>query len=39
MLSSKYLKIKDGYRLEGTRFNENTNQFDPYRWGIQKKIN
>jgi len=36
---SKYLKIKDGYRLEAVYYNEKTKISEPYRWGIQRKIN
>ena len=36
---SKYYKIKDGYEVDATYYNKNTKKFEPYRWGVFKKIN
>lgn len=36
---SKYVKTKDGYKLELVYYDEKTKQLVPYRWGIQRKIN
>ena len=36
---SKSYKTKDGYICDAMYYNKNTKKYEPYRWGILKKIN